>query len=246
RTSSYRLPGSRPRGSPASRDPGTSPEPPPARRAAASRSPTRRAAGTRARAAPRPTARAWRGSRGGSAPTGRCGGRSLPAAPAERPAAAAAGAARVAGATAQALVDLLARRAHGVLLGVPARRPDLPAQRDDGTPRLDLVLADVVRESFRVARVELLLGPRLGALEDVRRRARAARGAERVLGLIGKGSHATQCRTGPRRRRVEPPRSAAGSLTPLGTGCGWSETGGGGSAVGRMDEGPWNSDGGAG
>src|SRR5690625_3498171 len=55
---------------------------------------------------------------------------------------------------ADAFVDLLALRAHRVLLGIPARDPHLPAQGDHGAAvegRLrDLVLADVVGETVVV------------------------------------------------------------------------------------------------
>src|SRR6476620_2311392 len=63
---------------------------------------------------------------------------------------------------AQALVDLLAHRADGELLGVASGHPDLAAQRDDRLPGQraleDLLLAHVVREALMVTRLlDLLL-----------------------------------------------------------------------------------------
>src|SRR5690625_2147725 len=63
---------------------------------------------------------------------------------------------------ADAFVDLLALRAHRVLLGIPARDPHLPAQGDPGAAvegRLgDLVLADVVGETVVVTVVGEQIG----------------------------------------------------------------------------------------
>src|SRR6476469_4612600 len=87
---------------------------------------------------------------------------------------------------AQAVVDLLADRAHGELLRVAAGHPDLAAEghhRLTGQGALeDLLLADVVREALVVAGLLQLLTDLL-ALD--RRRARAAQ----RLGLEGDRRH---------------------------------------------------------
>ena len=80
----------------------------------------------------------------------------------------------------QALVDLLAGRAHRELLRVATGNPDLAAQRRDrltGQRALeDLLLANVVREPLVVTGLSQL-GHGLGALEDG--------GAGLALGLRG-------------------------------------------------------------
>src|SRR4051795_10306509 len=89
----------------------------------------------------------------------------------------------------QPVVDLLADGAHGELLGVTPRHPDLAAQ---GEHRLagqgaleDLLLAHVVREALVVARfLQLFLD--LLALEH-RRRGRGRAGIGLALGLRREG-----------------------------------------------------------
>src|SRR6478735_5154569 len=84
---------------------------------------------------------------------------------------------------AQAVVDLLADRAHGELLRVAARDPDLAAEGHDGLTGQgaleDLLLAHVVREALVVARLLELLTDLL-ALDRGRARAPQRLGLEQV------------------------------------------------------------------
>src|SRR6476469_6270352 len=88
---------------------------------------------------------------------------------------------------AQAVVDLLADRAHGELLRVAARDPDLAAERHDGLAGQgaleDLLLAHVVREALVVTGLLELLTDLL-ALD--RGRARAAQRLRLVLEGVGR------------------------------------------------------------
>src|SRR5699024_3465739 len=82
----------------------------------------------------------------------------------------------------EALVDLLARRAHRVLAGVPVRAPDLPAQCHHGRAgdggSSDLFLLHIVRVPVTVAGSFLLLLP----LQDIDTGA-----GGQALGLLGLG-----------------------------------------------------------